>query len=364
MRVIISGGGTGGHIFPAIAVAQSIKVLEPKAEILFVGAKGKMEMDIVPKAGFSIEGLWISGFQRRLTLKNISFPFKLVHSWINARKIIKRFRPDVVLGFGGYASGPILNAAVNYKIPTLIQEQNSYAGVTNRILSKDVDVICVAYPEMDKYFPKNKIHYTGNPVRKDIINVDDLKDEAYKFLNLDPNKKTISILGGSLGAKSLNESVKNNSSFLEMNNNIQIIWQMGKLYESNYANCVSAKLQNVKPMTFIERMDYVYAVSDIVIARAGALTVSELCLAKKAAILVPSTNVAEDHQTKNANVLHKKNAAIVVKDINSEQLIKNAIELSKNERQLQELSAEIAKLAKPNAADDIAKLALSIVKKK
>lgn len=371
MKIIISAGGTGGHIFPAVAVADELKRQDPSVQILFVGALGKMEMERVPKAGYKIEGLPIAGLQRRLTLKNIwlnlQLPFKLLNSMLKVKRILTDFKPDVAVGFGGFASGPTLRAAANMGIPTVLQEQNSYAGVTNKLLAEKAQVICVAYEGLDKFFPKNKIIITGNPVRSDIafsqntskgINegVDrNKKQEALSYFNLDKNKKTIVIMGGSLGAKTLNIAIENNAQLIENKGDIQILWQCGRLYEEDFKNGQAAQLPNVQMRPFIDRMDLAYAVADVIIARAGALTISELCLAGTPSVLVPSPNVAEDHQTKNAIALVEKNAAILVKDSEAkDKMIQKALEIIDNESLMKSLSHNILKLGKPNAAKDIA----------
>jgi UDP-N-acetylglucosamine--N-acetylmuramyl-(pentapeptide) pyrophosphoryl-undecaprenol N-acetylglucosamine transferase len=364
MRVIISGGGTGGHIYPAIAIANALKEIKPDAEILFVGAKGKLEMEKVPKAGYPIEGLWISGFHRKLTLRNLMFPIKLLSSLFRAGKIISKFKPDAVVGVGGYASGPLLQMAASKRIPALIQEQNSYAGVTNKILASKAQKICVAYPNMEKYFPKEKIVFTGNPVRKDISNLEDRYSEAISHYGLDQNKKTTLLFGGSLGAKMLNEAMAENTKLIADHPNIQWIWQMGSIYYEDFVECETAKLPNVYPLAFLERMDLAYAAADLVVCRAGALTVSELCIVGKPAILVPSPNVAEDHQTKNAMALVGQDAAILVKDSEVKKLlVAEVTELMKNEDKKRELTSNIRKLAKEEAAMDIAKQIIELAKK-
>ena len=371
MKIIISAGGTGGHIFPAVAVADELKRQDPSVQILFVGALGKMEMERVPKAGYKIEGLPIAGLQRRLTLKNVwlnlQLPFKLLNSMLKVKRILTDFKPDVAVGFGGFASGPTLRAAANMGIPTVLQEQNSYAGVTNKLLAEKAQVICVAYEGLEKFFPKDKIIITGNPVRSDIAfsqNTEGVssrkKEEGLTYFNLDKNKKTIVIMGGSLGAKSLNIAIENNAQLIESKEDIQILWQCGRLYEEDFKNGKSAQLPNVQMRPFIDRMDLAYAVADVIIARAGALTISELCLAGTPSVLVPSPNVAEDHQTKNAMALVEKNAAILVKDSEAkDKMIQKALEIIDNESLMNSLSGNILKLGKPNAAKDIA---LQIIK--
>ena len=366
MKVIISGGGTGGHIFPAIAVADELKRQNPNVEILFIGAQGKMEMERVPKAGYKIEGLWISGFQRKLTWQNLIFPFKVIHSMIKVGGIIKKFNPDVVVGFGGYASGPALRAAANKGIPTILQEQNSYAGVTNKILAQKAKKICVAYEGMEAFFPKEKIILTGNPVRKDIgKGTPKMKEEAIKYFGLDPNKKTIVILGGSLGARTLNQAMEANTDLLQTRNDVQVLWQCGRLYDDQFKVLKAANLPNIQMRPFIDKMDLAYAIADVVIARAGALTVSELCLAGTASILVPSPNVAEDHQTKNAMALVNKQAALLVKDANAKtEMIHKALEVLDNKERKEDLSKHILLLAKPEAAKVIAQVVLDVMESK
>ena len=353
-RAIISGGGTGGHIFPAIAIADEIKRRNPNAEILFVGANGKMEMEKVPAAGYKIKGLTIAGFQRKLTLSNFLLPFKIIASLWNAIKIIKEFKPQVVIGVGGYASGPTLQAAIFLKIPTLIQEQNSFPGKTNKILSGKVKAICTAYEGLEKFFPKNKIILTGNPVRQEMIEIEGKRNEAFEFYGLNPEKKTILVIGGSLGARTLNESVKSNIQEIQ-NNDIQVLWQCGKVYVESLTNELDEiNMNGIKMVQFISRMDLAYTLADVIISRAGAISVSELCLVKKPVILVPSPNVAEDHQTKNAMALVNKNAAVLVKDSEArEQLVSKTIELIKNTELQVTLISEISKLGKPDATNSI-----------
>jgi UDP-N-acetylglucosamine--N-acetylmuramyl-(pentapeptide) pyrophosphoryl-undecaprenol N-acetylglucosamine transferase len=364
VKVIISGGGTGGHIFPAIAIAKAIQTIQPDAEILFVGAKGRMEMEKVPKAGYPIEGLWISGFQRKLTVQNLLFPLKLLSSLTKARRIVKRFQPDVAVGVGGYASGPTLQMAAQLGIPCLIQEQNSYAGATNRLLAKKVQKICVAYDKMERYFPKEKIRITGNPVRNDLINNEATKAQAADYFTLNVNKKTILIIGGSLGARTLNQAMAESTEWLRGRTDVQVLWQCGSLYYEEYKNLQTSKLPNVLITAFIDRMDLAYRLADVAIARAGALTVSELCLVGKPAILVPSPNVTEDHQTKNAMALVEKDAAILLKDADAKlQMIPKALQLLDDNNFVKEkLAINIQKLAKPNAAAEIAGEVLKLVK--
>ena len=293
-KFILSGGGTGGHIYPAIAIANELKARFPDAEFLFVGAKDKMEMQKVPQAGYNIKGLWISGLQRRLTFDNALFPIKLLSSLLKSRTIIKQFKPDVVIGTGGFASGPLLQAATIAGIPTVIQEQNSFPGITNKLLSKKANKICVAYENLERFFPKEKMILTGNPVRQDLIDIESKREEAIQYFNLDSNKKTLLVLGGSLGARRVNQLIEKELANM-LSQNVQVIWQCGKLYLEDYKKYNSA---NVQVVAFIERMDLVYAAADIVISRAGASSVSELCIVGKPVIFIPSPNVAEDHQTK------------------------------------------------------------------
>lgn len=348
-KIIISGGGTGGHIFPAIAIANEIKKRNPSAEILFVGANGRMEMEKVPNAGYKIIGLPISGIQRKLTLSNLLVPFKLIKSILMAKKIIRNFHPDVVIGVGGYASAATLYAANSLNIPTLIQEQNSYAGLTNKWLSKKVDSICVAYENMELFFPKNKIKITGNPVREELLQAHHInKNEAKKLLGFDENKPLILVIGGSLGARTINQAMQSNLDLL-VKNNCQLLWQTGKNFNSN-----TDGKKGIKASEFIYEMNMAYAAADIVISRAGAISVSELTLIGKPAILVPSPNVTDDHQTKNALALVNQNACLLVKDSDaSDKLIEESIKLIQDKLLQQELSKSILKLSKPNALNDI-----------
>jgi UDP-N-acetylglucosamine--N-acetylmuramyl-(pentapeptide) pyrophosphoryl-undecaprenol N-acetylglucosamine transferase len=362
-RIIISGGGTGGHIFPAIAVAQELKRMDNDIRIKFVGASGRMEMDRVPKAGFEIVGLPISGLQRKLSVKNLQVPFKLLASLIKAFNTLKSFKPQVVVGFGGYASGPVCMVASMMKIPIVLQEQNSYAGLTNKMLAKKAVKICVAYDGMDKFFENEKIIFTGNPVRQDISELKDKKEESHENFGLARNKKTILIFGGSLGAGTLNKAVKHNIKRLSELFDIQIIWQVGKYYYEDYKDTMEAKMDNVRLFPFIERMDLAYAAADLVVCRAGALTISELCLAAKPAILVPSPIVAEDHQTKNAMSLVTKDAAWLLKDHEVIEKLADTIALILNDgEKLNLVSQEIAKLGRKQASVDIAKTVLNAIK--
>ncbi len=356
MRVIISGGGSGGHIFPAIAIADEIKKNKPEAEILFVGASGKMEMEKVPKAGYPIEGLPIRGLQRKLTLKNLTFPFRLIISLWKARSILKRFNPDVVVGVGGYASGPVLKMASALGIKSLVQEQNSYPGITNKLLAKGANKICVAYPKMERFFPKEKIILAGNQVRESILNKTDSLESSKKHFGLTDSKQTILLVGGSLGARTLNIAMRDAFDLIEKRKDVQWIWQAGKLYIEEYENCETAKLPNVKIMAFIDRMDLAYKAADLALTRAGALSISEIALVGQSSILIPSPNVAEDHQTKNANSLVENNAAILVKDKKAKtELINTALTLIDDKVKLSDLSKNILKMAKPNASKQIVK---------
>lgn len=361
-NIIISGGGTGGHVFPAIAIANALKVIEPDINILFVGAEDRMEMEKVPEAGYEIIGLPVSGIQRKLTWKNLKVPLRLLKSLLMAKKIIKKFKPDVVVGVGGYASGPILKIASARKIPTLIQEQNSYAGITNRMLAKKAMKICVAYEGMDKYFPAEKIKITGNPVRENLQVSKINKKEAAEYFNLRPDRKTILSIGGSLGAASINESIIKNLHNFEKSN-VQLIWQCGKLYHKKASEHINKyKLNNVMLKDFINRMDMAYAAADLIISRAGAGTISELALVKKPVILVPSPNVAEDHQTRNAKTLVDKGAAVLIKDNEANtELIKKALEVINDDTKLNELSSNIQNMAKQNSAKLIAEEILKLI---
>ena len=360
-KVIISGGGTGGHIFPAIAIANAIKKKRPDTEFLFVGAKGKMEMIKVPEAGFEIIGLPIMGLQRSFTVKNLKFPFKLLKSLRKARRIVKDFKPDLAIGVGGYASGPLLRAAKKAKVPTMIQEQNSYAGLTNKLLGKKADKICVAYNGMDQFFPKDKIVLTGNPVRSEVIKLEGKKARAEEHFKLQKDKKTVLVVGGSLGAWSVNEAVE---SAIESwsNEDIQVIWQTGKLFHKNAVKAAEGHESWLKVTEFINRMDLAYAAADLIVSRAGAIAVSEICLVKKPVIFVPLPSAAEDHQTKNANVLATLGAAALVKDSQvRDELGKLVINLINNEDELQSLSENIAPMGYHDAAELIADEALKLI---
>lgn len=361
-RVIISGGGTGGHIFPAISIANALRKIDPEIEILFVGAEGRMEMEKIPAAGYRIIGLPVAGLQRNFTVKNLTVLIKLFKSLGIAKKVLKEFNPDIVVGVGGYASGPILRKAGKMGIPTLIQEQNSYAGITNKLLAKKASAICVAYDGMDKYFPVAKIIKTGNPVRQNFENLKNLENEALSFFNLNRNFPVILVLGGSLGAGSINSSLSENINKLR-DSDCQWLWQTGKYYFENVKALVSVSLsENISVHGFINRMDYAYSVADIIVSRAGAGTISELCLVGKPAILVPSPNVAEDHQTKNAKALSERNAAVLVTDDNAvKTLVDEAIKLVSDKAKRDLLSGNILKMAEKNAdiriAEEVLKLA-------
>ena len=357
LRIIISGGGTGGHIFPAISIANAIKAKRPDAKILFVGALGKMEMQRVPAAGYEIKGLPICGFDRKHLLKNVVVLFKIWKSERMAKRIIKNFKPMAAVGVGGFASGPTLNMCAAKGIPCLIQEQNSYAGVTNKLLAKKATKICVAYDNMERFFPKDKIVMTGNPVRQNVLNVKLTRQAARKAFGLDPDKKTILLVGGSLGARTVNESVRQHFDTVKANPDIQFIWQTGKYYNEEMKQALDAygPLPNLKQMDFIADMGAAYKASDLVISRAGASSISEFCLIGKPVILVPSPNVAEDHQTKNAMALVNKNAAVYVKDSEApDVLLKQAISIVRDDKQLASLAQNIAKLGLKDSADIIA----------
>ncbi len=355
IRVIVSGGGTGGHIFPALSIANAVKAKCPNAEILFVGAENRMEMQRVPAAGYDIIGLPVSGFDRKNLLKNISVLWRLMKSRRKARRIIRDFRPHVAVGVGGYASGPTLKEAGAMGIPTLLQEQNSYAGVTNKLLAKQAACICVAYEGMERFFPKEKIKLTGNPVRQSLMEASITHDEAVRTFNLDPTKKTVLIIGGSLGARTLNESMLNAWDSLG-DCDVQFIWQTGKYYYKQITEQIGErKLENVHVCDFISSMDAAYAAADLVISRAGAGSISEFCLLGKAVILVPSPNVSEDHQTKNALALVNKDAALYVKDAHAAQeLVPLALSTITDEKKLNQLRANILALAYHNSAEIIA----------
>ncbi len=349
-KVILSGGGTGGHIYPAIAIAREIQKRYPDTEFLFVGANDRMEMEKVPQAGFKIEGLWISGIQRSLSLENLKFPFKLLSSLRKSNQILKRFQPDVVIGTGGFASGPLLKKATSKKIPALIQEQNSYAGITNKLLSKSVQKICVAYDKMHRFFPEDKIIKTGNPVRNDLLTIASKREEAFTKYGLSSDKKTVLIIGGSLGARAINELVSTALDFFAKHN-VQLLWQTGKFYYEQYKHLAS---ESVQVMAYIDQMDLAYAAADIIISRAGAGSVSELCIVGKATVFIPSPNVAEDHQTKNALAITAENAAVLIRQNELDQKFETELEsLIQDTARRDALGASIKALALPDATKHI-----------
>ncbi len=363
IKVIVSGGGTGGHIFPAISIANAIKNKCPNADILFVGAENRMEMEKVPTAGYPIIGLPVSGFDRKHLLKNIKVLFRLFKSIRLADKTVKSFSPDIAVGVGGYASGPTLWAAARRGIPTLIQEQNSYAGVTNKLLASKAKAICVAYENMERFFPKDRIILTGNPVRQELQNDTISREEAIRFFNLDPSKKTILVIGGSLGARTINNSIA--AGIEKIPQNIQLIWQSGKGYDTQAQKALEEKKpENIKQMPFISRMDMAYKAADLVISRAGASSISELCLLGKPVILIPSPNVAEDHQTKNAQALSTKNAALMIRDCDAQNLlIDTALKTVQDETSLKNMSDNISKMAQRDSATRIADIIFELVTK-
>jgi len=355
-RFIISGGGTGGHIFPAIAIADELKRRLPDAEILFVGAKDRMEMQKVPQAGYPIEGLWISGLQRKLSWQNLLFPLKFISSLLKSRSIIKRFKPDAVIGTGGFASGAVVKVAGQMGIPTFIQEQNSYAGITNKMLAKNTHKICVAYDAMEQFFPKEKIVKTGNPIRDGLLNIAQYRSEGLSYFHLDSQRKTLLVLGGSLGARRINQLIEQQLPLFEQLG-VQVLWQCGKLYYEEYKKYNS---EQVRVLAFIDRMELAYAAADVIISRAGASSVSELCVVGKPVIFIPSPNVAEDHQTKNARAIADKHAAILLRESElNEQIANTFSKLIADEAQQEALSAHIKALAQPNATKDIVNLILN-----
>ena len=355
-RFIISGGGTGGHIFPAIAIADELKRRLPDAEILFVGAKDRMEMQKVPQAGYPIEGLWISGLQRKLSWQNLLFPLKFISSLLKSRSIIKRFKPDAVIGTGGFASGAVVKVAGQMGIPTFIQEQNSYAGITNKMLAKNAHKICVAYDGMEQFFPKEKIVKTGNPIRDGLLNIGEYRSEGLSYFHLDSQRKTLLVLGGSLGARRINQLIEQQLPLFEQLG-VQVLWQCGKLYYEEYKKYNS---EQVRVLAFIDRMELAYAAADVIISRAGASSVSELCVVGKPVIFIPSPNVAEDHQTKNARAIADKQAAILLRESElNEQFANTFSKLIADEAQQEALSAHIKALAQPNATKDIVNLILN-----
>ncbi len=353
-RVLISGGGTGGHIFPALAIADAIKKIDPLCEILFVGAEGKMEMEKVPSAGYKILGLPVRGFQRKLTLQNVSVLFNLVRSLFTSWKIISEFRPDAILGVGGYASGPIMRVGAWRKIPVFIQEQNSYPGITNKLMASNAKRIFVAYEGMSKFFDPEKISNLGNPVRKD-LSAKVSRNDASAHFQLDPNKKTIGVFGGSLGARALNELVTMIQDQILKDDSVQVIWQIGKIYESQYTNHKLQTCNRVKINSFITRMDLAYAACDLIVCRAGALTLSELAVTEVPAILIPSPNVAEDHQRKNAEALVKEGAAKMILEKELTANVWNIIsDLLSNQAEVEKMKSNLRRISKPNAAEEIA----------
>lgn len=372
LRVIISGGGTGGHIFPAVSIAGKLKEVNPDTEILFVGAEGKMEMEKVPAAGYKIVGLKIVGLQRQLTLKNIindlTVPFKVVGSVLNARKIIKEFKPDIAIGVGGYASAPLLFAATSMGIPALIQEQNGFAGLTNKMLGKRVGRICVAYENMERFFPADKIVMTGNPIRKEMVPATaEMKAEGIEMYGFDPGKKHILIVGGSLGSRTLNDAMKKwIDDGCPGGEGVQVLWQCGKYYKPETDKFMEGhkECKDIMHSDFIKRMDLAYAAADVVISRSGASSVSEFCATHKATVLVPSPNVAEDHQTHNAMALVRKDAALIVKDAEAaEKLMPAALELVHDQARITEIEKNVAQLALPDAAMKIVEEAYALLEK-
>jgi UDP-N-acetylglucosamine--N-acetylmuramyl-(pentapeptide) pyrophosphoryl-undecaprenol N-acetylglucosamine transferase len=359
VNILLSGGGTGGHIYPAVAIANELKARHPEAEFLFVGANGRMEMEKIPQLGYKIEGLNISGIQRSMTLKNLSFPFKLLQSLYRAGKILRKFRPNVVIGTGGYASGPTLYMASLKNIPSLIQEQNSYPGITNKLLAKKAEKICVAYDGLEKYFPKEKMIKTGNPVRQDLLDIESKRAEGLAHFGLDPKKTTIAVIGGSLGAKRINETIALHLETL-LDKGLQVLWQTGKLYIDRFE--ALGKKEGVVMRAFIQRMDLFYAASDVLISRAGAGTISELCIVGKPVLFIPSPNVAEDHQTKNALSVVNEDAALMIKESELESFEEVLLRIVGDPEKRKELSENIKKLALPDATRKIADEVEKIVK--
>ncbi len=351
-RIIISGGGTGGHIYPAVAIANECKRRWPDCAILFVGAQDRMEMEKVPAAGYDIKGLWISGLQRKFTLSNLAFPFKVINSLWDAHRIIKTFKPQIAIGTGGYASGPLLKMAQVNSIPYVIQEQNSFPGITNKLLAKKAALICVASTGLDPYFPAQKMVLTGNPVRQDLLTIDSKRDDSRSFFNLDPNKKTLLVLGGSLGARRVNELMAAHVNLLTRD--VQILWQCGSLYIEKYKSFKDTP--GVQVHAFINKMDFAFSAADFIISRAGAGTISELCIVGKPVIFIPSPHVAEDHQTKNAQAVVAKNAAIMIKESALSTFPERWQALYKNQQEQQSLSTNIKKLALPDATVTIVNL--------
>jgi UDP-N-acetylglucosamine--N-acetylmuramyl-(pentapeptide) pyrophosphoryl-undecaprenol N-acetylglucosamine transferase len=359
-KVILSGGGTGGHIYPAIAIANEIKNQFPESEFLFVGAKDKMEMQKIPQAGYKIEGLWISGIQRKLTVSNLLFPFKLISSLFKSYKILRQFKPDVVIGTGGFASGAVMQVANWMNIPTVIQEQNSYPGITNKLLAKKAKSICVAYSGLERFFPKNIIQITGNPVRSDILEVNSKRSLALSVFNLDSNKKTLVILGGSLGARAINVLIEKNIEFFKQNN-IQVLWQCGKFYFEEYKKYNNPS-EGIQVLDFIEKMDLVYAASNFIISRSGASSVSELAIVAKPTIFIPSPNVAEDHQTKNAQAIVNQHAALLIKEKDLDDSFTTVFQNLIHDEALQnQMATKFKTLSKPNATKDIVKNIIELI---
>lgn len=364
LKVIISGGGTGGHIFPAVAIAKAIEQKIDNVEFLFVGAKDRMEMEKVPAAGYKIKGLWISGLQRNLSSRNLMFPFKVLHSIFKAKQIIKQFNPDIAIGTGGYASGPLLFAASCKGIPSLIQEQNSYPGITNKILSKYVQKVCVAYDHMERFFPKEKMIFTGNPIRQDILGFQNKIQAGEQLFLIDKNKPTVLVVGGSLGAKSINNAIAEKLNMFQ-EKDVNLIWQTGIAYQEKAQNYIkNINTKGINAFTFIKEMDLAYATADVIISRAGAIAISELCCVGKSVILVPSPNVSENHQYKNAQSLVNKNAAVLVEDSQAScKLVDSLLDLLENKDLQKELSNNIKKIAVKDAAIQIADIALGMIKK-
>ncbi len=359
-KFILSGGGTGGHIYPAIAIANELKLRFPTAEILFVGAKDRMEMQKVPQAGYAIKGLWIAGLQRKITLQNAMFPLKVMKSLWESRRIIREFKPDVVIGTGGFASGPLLQVANFAGIPTVIQEQNSFPGITNKLLSKKASKICVAYENLERFFPNEKMVLTGNPVRQDLMEIDSKRSEAMSYFNLDDNKKTVLVLGGSLGSRRINQLIEKELDFL-LANGVQVFWQCGNFYMAEYKRF--SEIENVQVVSFIDRMDLIYAAADVIISRAGASSVSELCLVGKPVIFIPSPNVAEDHQTKNGKAIVDKKGAMLIKESDLDEKFETVFNQLIRDQNLQKnLSESIKKLAKPDATKDIVDEIVKLIK--
>lgn len=362
-RILIGGGGTGGHVFPAIAIADAISRLEPRSRFLFVGARGKLEMEKVPEAGYEIQGLPVAGFQRRFSHRNLTFFFKLAASLLISRRIVRQFKPHLAVGVGGYASGPILRAAARKKVPLLIQEQNSYAGMTNRLLARSARTICVAYENMDRYFPAAKLVVTGNPIRFELLDPGKDRNAGLAEFGLEQGRKTCLVMGGSLGARTLNQSLMEGLDELDRQD-IQVLWQCGRFYLEEVERTVANRgMQNLKVMAFISNMQRAYQVADVIVSRAGAITISELCMVGKPAILVPSPNVAEDHQTRNAEALADRQAAALVRDRDApEMLVESMISLLLDPGRQEVLARNIKKLAIPDASDRIAGEALKLLK--